>query len=59
MKKVLTQYGALALAVALMMPLAQAQTTRIQAAFGDDAGTPQRELNISGISRIRSGSSTV
>ena len=39
MKKILTQYGAYVLAVALMMPLAQAQPPKIQAAFGDDAGT--------------------
>jgi len=39
MKKILTQYGACALAVALMVPLAQAQPAGIQAAFGKDAGT--------------------
>src|SRR5580765_2055996 len=41
MKKILTQYGALALAVALMVPLAQAQaqSAGIQTAFGRDAGT--------------------
>jgi uncharacterized damage-inducible protein DinB len=39
MKKILTQYGALALAVALMVPLAQAQPAKIQTAFGQDAGT--------------------
>ena len=39
MKKILTQYGAYVLAVALMMPLAQAQPAKIQTAFGDDAGT--------------------
>jgi uncharacterized damage-inducible protein DinB len=39
MKKILTQYGALALAVALMLPLAQAQLAKFQAAFGEDAGT--------------------
>src|ERR1700734_1115406 len=39
MKKILTQYGALALAVALMVPLAQAQSAGIQTAFGKDAGT--------------------
>ena len=32
MKKILTQYGALALAVALMVPLAQAQPAGLQAA---------------------------
>ena len=38
MKKILTKYGALALAVALMVPLAQAQSAGIQTAFGKDAG---------------------
>ena len=38
MKKIPTQYGALALAVALMVPLAQAQPAGIQTAFGKDAG---------------------
>ena len=39
MKKILTKYGALALAVALMVPLAQPQSAGIQTAFGKDAGT--------------------
>jgi uncharacterized damage-inducible protein DinB len=39
MKKILTKYGALALAVALMVPLAQAQAPGMQTAFGKDAGT--------------------
>src|SRR6204780_244082 len=39
MTKILTKYGALALAVALVMPLAQAQSAGIQTAFGKDAGT--------------------
>jgi len=38
MKKILIQYGVCALAVALMVPLAQAQ-----AAFGKDAGTPAKK----------------
>ena len=40
-KKILTQYGVFALALALMVPLAraQAQAAGIQAAFGKDAGT--------------------
>ena len=38
MKKILTKYGALVLAVALMVPLAQAQPAGIQTAFGKDAG---------------------
>jgi uncharacterized damage-inducible protein DinB len=44
MKKILTQYGVFALAVALMMPLAQAQPTKIQAAFGDDAGALSKKF---------------
>ena len=41
MKKILTQYGVCVLAVALMVPLAQAQAqpAGMQAAFGKDAGT--------------------
>ena len=39
MKKLLTRYGAYALAVAPMVTLAQAQTARLQSAFGQDAGT--------------------
>ena len=43
MKKILTKYGTLALAVALMAPLApaqaQPQSAGIQSAFGKDAGT--------------------
>jgi len=41
MKKILTQYGVWALAVALMAPLAQAQAqpAGMQAAFGKDCGT--------------------
>src|SRR5215831_2571414 len=39
MKKILTQYAVCALAVALMLPLAQAQSAGIQAALGKDAGT--------------------
>ena len=39
MKKILTRYGAYVLAVALMMPLVQAQAAGIQTAFGKDAGT--------------------
>jgi hypothetical protein len=38
MKKILTQCGVFALAIALMVPLAQAQPARIQIAFGEDAG---------------------
>ena len=41
MKKILTQYGVCALAVALMVPLAkaQAQPAGMQTAFEKDAGT--------------------
>ena len=53
MKKILTQYGAYVLAVALMMPLAQAQPTKIQAAFGDDAGTLSDKFT--GLARVMSG----
>jgi len=53
MKKILTKYGALALAVALMVPLAQAQSTKIQAAFGDDAGTLSKKFT--GLARVMAG----
>jgi len=53
MKKILTQYGACVLAVALMMPLAQAQPTKIQAAFGDDAGTLSKKFT--GLARVMAG----
>src|SRR6201998_2210129 len=39
MEKILTHYVVCTLAVALMVPLAQAQPAGIQAAFGKDAGT--------------------
>jgi uncharacterized damage-inducible protein DinB len=44
MKKILTQYGVFALAVALMMPLAQAQSAGIQTAFGNDAGALSKKF---------------
>jgi uncharacterized damage-inducible protein DinB len=50
MKKTLAQYGAYVLAVVLMMPLAQAQPTKIQAAFGDDAGTLSKKFT--GLARV-------
>jgi uncharacterized damage-inducible protein DinB len=53
MKKILTQYGAYVLAVALMMPLAQAQPAGIQAAFGKDAGTLSDKFT--GLARVMSG----
>ena len=39
MKKILIQYGICALAVSLMVPLAQAQPAGLQTAFAKDAGT--------------------
>ena len=39
MKKILTQYTAFALVVALFMPLAQAQSAGLQVALAKDAGT--------------------
>src|SRR5580692_11772931 len=53
MKKILTQYGALALAVALMAPLAQAQSAGMQTAFGKDAGTLSDKFT--GLARVMSG----
>jgi uncharacterized damage-inducible protein DinB len=53
MKKILTQYGVFALAVVLMMPLAQAQPTKIQAAFGDDAGALSKKFT--GLARVMAG----
>ena len=44
MKKILTQHVVCALAVALMVPLAQAQPAGMQAAFGKDAGTLSDKL---------------
>jgi len=51
--KMLTQYGVCALAVALMVPLAQAQPSGIQAAFGKDAGTLSGKFT--GMARVMSG----
>ena len=53
MKKILTQYGVCALAVALMVPLAQAQPAGMQAAFGKDAGTLSDKFT--GLARVISG----
>jgi uncharacterized damage-inducible protein DinB len=44
MRKISTKYGAYLLAVALMMPLAQAQPAKFQAAFGEDAGTLSKKF---------------
>src|SRR6201997_992630 len=52
MMKILTQYGVCALAVALMVPLAQAQSVGIQAAFGKDAGTLSDKFT--GLARVMS-----
>ena len=55
MKKILTQYGVCALAVALVVPLAQAhgQPAGMQAAFGKDAGTLSDKFT--GLARVMSG----
>ena len=53
MRKILTQYGAYVLAVALMMPLAQAQVAALQAAFGKDAGTLSAKFT--GLARVMAG----
>ena len=53
MKKILTQYGVLALAVALMVPLAQAQPAGLPAAFAKDAGTLSDKFT--GLARVMSG----
>jgi uncharacterized damage-inducible protein DinB len=53
MKKILTKYGALALAVALMAPLAQAQPAKFQAAFGEDAGTLSKKFT--GLAQVMAG----
>src|ERR1700751_6395381 len=53
MKKILTQYGVCALAVALMLPLAQAQPAGMQAAFGKDAGTLSAKFTV--LARVIAG----
>ena len=53
MKKILTQYGVFVLAIALMVPLAQAQPARMQAAFGEDAGTLSDKFTA--LARVMSG----
>jgi uncharacterized damage-inducible protein DinB len=53
MKKILIQYGVCALAVVLMMPLAQAQPAGIQAAFAKDAGKLSDKFT--GLARVMSG----
>jgi hypothetical protein len=51
MKKILSQYGVCALAVALMVPLAQ--PAGLQAAFEKDAGT--LSYKFTGLARVMSG----
>ena len=53
MKKILIQYTAFALAVALIMPLAQAQSAELQAALAKDAGTLSDKFT--GLARVMSG----
>jgi uncharacterized damage-inducible protein DinB len=53
MKKILTQYGVCALAVALMVPLAKAQPAGIQAAYAKDVGTLSDKFT--GLARVMSG----
>ena len=55
MKKILTQFGMCALALALMVPLvhAQPQPAELQAAFGKDAGTLSDKFT--GLARVMSG----
>ena len=53
MKKILTQYTVFALVVALMMPLAQAQSAGLQAAFAKDAGTLSGKFT--GLARVMAG----
>jgi len=44
MKKVLTQFALCALAIALILPLAQAQPAKFQAAFAEDAATLSKKF---------------
>jgi uncharacterized damage-inducible protein DinB len=53
MKKILTQYTVFVLAVALMVPLAQAQSAGLQAAFAKDAGTLSGKFT--GLARVMAG----
>ena len=53
MRKILTQYAVCTLAVALMVPLTQAQPSGIQAAFGKDARTLSDKFT--GLARVMSG----
>ena len=53
MKKILIQYAVCALAVALMVPLVQAQPAKFQAAFGEDAGTLSKKFT--GLAQVMAG----
>ena len=55
MKKILIQYAVCALAIALMVPLARAQSqpAGLQAAFAKDAGTLSDKFT--GLARVMSG----
>ena len=53
MKKILSKYGELALAVALMVPLVQAQPAKFQTAFGDDTGTLSKKFT--GLAQVMAG----
>jgi len=53
MKKILTQFALCALAIALMVPLAQAQPAKFQAAFGEDAGTLSKKFT--GLAQVMAG----
>ena len=53
MMKILTLYAVCTLAVALMVPLAQAQPAGMQAAFAKDAGTLSDKFT--GLARVMSG----
>ena len=53
MKKILSQYGICALAVALMAPLSQAQGAKFQAAFGEDAAKLAKKFT--GLAQVMAG----
>jgi uncharacterized damage-inducible protein DinB len=53
MKKILIQFAVCALAVALLVPLAHAQSAGLQAAFSQDAGTLSDKFT--GLARVMSG----
>jgi uncharacterized damage-inducible protein DinB len=53
MNKILTQYAMCALAIALTVPLAQAQPVKFQAAFGEGAGTLSKKFT--GLAQVMAG----